>query len=245
MLINQAICYRELKRYAESERAFREIIRYAEQHHDAVGLVYARINFSATLLRMGQLPAAERLATLALRDARTGPNRVYLQRGIYGTLAEVKELQGDYRRALQYQRTATAFADTLTNQERAKELVATETRYRTAEKQRQIAGLRAENEHQRRRFWWLLAGTLGLAGLMAVAGGQYRIIRQKNRQLQRTTQLIAERNQRITEQAGKLTLLMRELHHRVKNNLAIVASLLRLQANRLTDEQAVLAVRDS
>ena len=245
VLINQAICYQKLGRFAESARAFREVIRYAGQHHDAVGLVYARINFSATLLRMRRLPAAEHMAALALRDARTGPNRVYLQRGIYGTLAEVKELQGDYRRALQYQRDATAYADTLTNQERARELVATETRYRTAEKQRQIAGLRAENAHQRRRFWWLLAGTLGLAGLMAVAGGQYRIIRQKNRQLQLTTQLIEERNQRITEQAGKLTLLMRELHHRVKNNLAIVASLLRLQSNRLTDAQAVLAVRES
>ena len=245
VLINQAICYRELARYAESERAFRAIIRYAGQHHDAVGLVYARVNFSATLLRMNQLPAAEQMARLALRAARTSPNRVYLQRGIYGTLAEIMERQGDYRRALRYQREAAAYADTLTNQERAKELVATETRYRTAEKQRQIAGLRAANERQQRRFWWLLTGTLGLAGLMAVAAGQYRIIRQKNQQLLLTTRLIAERNQRITEQAGKLTLLMRELHHRVKNNLAIVASLLRLQANRLPDAQAARAVRES
>ena len=245
VLINQAICYQKLEQYTESEQAFREIIRYTERQHDAVGLMYARINFSATLLRMGKLPAAEQVATQALREARTGPNRVYLQRGIYGTLAEIKERQGDYRLALEYQRNATAYADTLTNQERAKELVATETRYRTAEKQRQIAGLRAANERQQRQLWWLLAGTLGLVGLMAAVGGQYRIIRRKNRQLQLTTQLIEERNQRITEQANKLTLLMRELHHRVKNNLAIVASLLRLQSNRLTDAQAVLAVRES
>ena len=245
VLINQAICYRELKRYAESARAFEEIIGYAQRQHDAVGLVYARVNFSATLLRMGQLPAAEHMAALALRDARAGPNRVYLQRGIYGTLAEIKERQGDYRQALHYQRDATAFADTLTNQERAKELVATETRFRIADKQREISGLNAENEHQRRRFWWLLAGTLGLAGLAAVVGWQYRVIRHKNRQLVLSTGLVEERNQHITEQAEKLTLLMRELHHRVKNNMAIVTSLLRMQANRLTDPKAALAVRDS
>ena len=245
VLINQAICYRELKRYAESERAFAEIIRYAQRQHDAVGLVYARINFSATLLRMGRLPAAEQMAQLALRAARTGPNRVYLQRGIYGTLAEIKEQQGDYRLALRYQRDATAFADTLINQERAKELVATETRFRIADKQREISGLNAENEHQRRRFWWLLAGTLGLAGLAAVVGWQYRVIRHKNHQLVLSTGLVEERNQHITEQAEKLTLLMRELHHRVKNNMGIVTSLLRMQANRLTDPKAALAVRDS
>ena len=38
---------------------------------------------------------------------------------------------------------------------------------------------------------------------------------------------------------------MRELHHRVKNNMAIVTSLLRMQANRLTDPKAAQAVRDS
>jgi two-component sensor histidine kinase len=36
---------------------------------------------------------------------------------------------------------------------------------------------------------------------------------------------------------------MKELHHRVKNNLAIVSSLLSLQASNLQDEKAVQAVR--
>jgi two-component sensor histidine kinase len=44
--------------------------------------------------------------------------------------------------------------------------------------------------------------------------------------------------------AGK-TLLMRELHHRVKNNLAVIASLLAMQADMLTDERAVRALSDS
>jgi len=44
--------------------------------------------------------------------------------------------------------------------------------------------------------------------------------------------------------AGK-TLLMRELHHRVKNNLAVIASLLSMQAEKLTDERAIGALSDS
>ena len=245
VLINQAVGYREVKRFADSERAFRQIIRYAEQQHDQPVLAYARANFTTTLLRMGKLTEAEQVARQALRDARSSPNQVYLKLGIYEALAEMKERQGNYQLALANNRLAAAYQDTLMNEQRAKELVATETRFRTAEKQRQITGLSLENARQRRRFWWLLAGTLGLVGLMGLAGGQYRIIRKKNRQLLLTTHLIEERNQRITAQADKLTLLMRELHHRVKNNLAIVASLLRLQSNRLTDVQAVQAVRES
>jgi two-component sensor histidine kinase len=41
----------------------------------------------------------------------------------------------------------------------------------------------------------------------------------------------------------QLTLMMKELHHRVKNNLAIVSSLLKLQSNRMDDEKAIQAVR--
>ena len=44
-------------------------------------------------------------------------------------------------------------------------------------------------------------------------------------------------------QANQLRTLMKELHHRVKNNLAIVSSLLTLQANGLKDEKAMQAVR--
>jgi two-component sensor histidine kinase len=39
--------------------------------------------------------------------------------------------------------------------------------------------------------------------------------------------------------------MMKELHHRVKNNLQIVTSLLNLQAYRLNDGEAIAAIRQS
>ncbi len=53
--------------------------------------------------------------------------------------------------------------------------------------------------------------------------------------------LIVQLNKALS---GK-TVLMKELHHRVKNNLAVIASLLNMQAATLTDERAIRAFRDS
>jgi two-component sensor histidine kinase len=49
-----------------------------------------------------------------------------------------------------------------------------------------------------------------------------------------TTTTLADREAKLRAAAGAQELLMKEIHHRVKNNLQIVASLLNLQANRIT-----------
>ena len=49
---------------------------------------------------------------------------------------------------------------------------------------------------------------------------------------------LAERERQLRDAANKQELLMQEIHHRVKNNLQIVASLLNLQASRIRQPEA-------
>ena len=60
---------------------------------------------------------------------------------------------------------------------------------------------------------------------------KYREIRQKNNLLQSSLQ--------------EKVLLIKEVHHRVKNNLQIISSLLKLQANNLSDSQSIDAFNES
>lgn len=58
-------------------------------------------------------------------------------------------------------------------------------------------------------------------------------IRQMERAFSRATRRLDRHEARLQRAAKQQDLLIREIHHRVKNNLQIVASLLNLQANRI------------
>ena len=78
-----------------------------------------------------------------------------------------------------------------------------------------------------------IAALVTIVLLFVFLGGLYRIIRIKKK----TNALLQKQN-------AEKEFLLKEIHHRVKNNLEIVSGLLALQSAQLSDANAILAMRE-
>jgi PAS domain S-box-containing protein len=67
-------------------------------------------------------------------------------------------------------------------------------------------------------------------------------IRALNRDLEKR---VEERTSQLNQSLSEKETLLKEIHHRVKNNLQIIASLLNLQAGYVKDEQTLAVIKDS
>ncbi|MBO0937385.1 tetratricopeptide repeat protein [Fibrella sp. HMF5335] len=149
---------------------------------------------------------------------------------------EIAAIQGEENRRIAQIKAIAEVAKT-------RAVAGVQAKYESQKKAQQIALLDGQNQQRTRQINYMTGGLVLLMMLLGGLVGQYFVIRRTNRRLSVQNGIITANSEQLVSQADKLRVLMKELHHRVKNNLAIVSSLLKLQSNRLDDEKAIQAVR--
>ncbi|MET4108406.1 tetratricopeptide repeat-containing sensor histidine kinase [Hymenobacter sp. UYP22] len=167
-LADMGAFYMQMNQLETAEGLLRKAVLLAQaQRNERFRASNLELLATALLLR-NQLPEADSLAQQALLTAR----RIqYKERilGAYGLLAKINAQQGQHEQAYAWQVRHRDLNDSLNSRSRMQMLTALQTRYETAEKERQIKRLTEQEQttQQRNRALWgtVAALLLGLSGM--------------------------------------------------------------------------------
>ncbi len=229
-LLNMAGIYKKAKQFDKTLGILESSIQYYHQHKDtyaeamAIGKV-GEVYFETKEYKKAEIETQKALKLLENQEGALSMKVDYLD-----LLRKIYDAQNKIPAAYQVQKQWRILYDTLSNQNTRKAVAELQTRFETAQKEIQINDLGKETKTQKSQLIFAIIGLTVLVILLGLGYFLYRKLQVKNSQ--------------IEQQSRQLNTLMKELHHRVKNNLAIVSSLLNIQSNRLEDKNAAKAVRE-
>lgn len=187
------------------------------------------LNQSRYYLRVDSLDKAEEMLNIARPLADSADiTEMHLYLSTYES--DYYIARGDYKRAFEANERYHMLSDSLDGLEVQNNLNALQTKYETAEKERLISEqslILEKNEARQLALFIVLMGILSITGLLIY----FYINSRKKRKLLQT------KNMQIQDAHAEIENLMRESHHRIKNNLQVVSSLLKMQSKNVSSAE--------
>ena len=162
----------------------------------------------------------------------------------YSTITESYKAQGNIPSAFQYLQLSKALNDSLNNSRQEKL-----NQYQNISFNEQIRLLAVEKDNLQLqsniRAYAMLAGISVVLVIALILYRNNSIRTNINRKLETLNLDLAHKNTLLDHRNAQNELLLKEIHHRVKNNLEIVSSLLQLQSAQIDDPSVQAAMLSS
>ena len=227
---SQGNALKKLGRYDEAIRFYTNCLKMAKEINYQNGINAVTANLGEINLLVGNYKEALKyqLETIRLQEANNDITNLIEN---YHHASTIYKNLNDFERALDYKQKAYNLKDSIGSIESDAKMSELLTKYETQKKEETIAFQEAKISQQKLVQYLGIVVVMLLVGLLVFAYVSYR-----NRS--RSNRLLAQKN-------AENELLLKEIHHRVKNNLEIVSGLLALQSSQIEDEKTKQAMAES
>ena len=243
--------YFRLKEYRQSETYYQAALQDFISLNDKSGIAKTKVSLGRTYFKQNKTRQALQYNQEGLDLAKNTKHLEWQKEG-YEDRSDMFLKQSKYKEAYENHVLFKQINDSMFNASEEKKITELQMQYTFDKAQEQAKNaqfqkiLKLNNETSRLRF--IKNSALLVAGVFLILSGfilyNFLKVKKQRKLIDLQQDELKLQNGLIHEALSEKEVLLKEIHHRVKNNLQIISSLLNIQAQNITDKNVLDSIKE-